>query len=166
MRNRDHEPSSLLSLLVLVALLISVTGLWISIEGNQITGFGTATGVANVTVNETTSLTCQTTACNVYMGSLVTGETNNTLNDPSTLGGPPGFNLTNDGNVVVNVTIAKAANLFTQGDASAFQYNFTCLEEVYCANATANTNTNTSFWHDVLTTELQALSMLNFTDGS
>ncbi len=149
---------NLLSLLVVITLLISITSLWISIDNNQITGL--ISGFANVTVATTTTITCQNTACNVYLGSLGTLATNDTMDND-----PEGFNITNDGNVVLNITVLKGADLFTNGDTDAFQFNFTCISDVYCANSTDNADSNITTWTDITTSAKQVVDRLNFTDG-
>jgi hypothetical protein len=91
--------NNLLAGLVVIALVISVGGLILTTTSlHQASITGAATGYANVTVATTVAISLQVT--DVNFGSMQVNENNDT-SDSS----PPPFEVRNDGNVNVNVSV-------------------------------------------------------------
>ena len=122
---------------------------------------GHATGVTNVTVYTTTSLTM--IFDNVYLGNLTIGDTNGS--DTNQQG--DGFQVQNDGNVLLNVSMS-ATSLFTATPSPTSNY-------VFIVSDAGEGGINTTTWGDetinttytnVPTVSTLIITYLNETDAN
>ena len=117
--------NNFLVVLILASILFSVVGTWISLTRlSPLTGY--TTGLVNVTVNRT--LTFTLTPRYVNFTGLNPSDGDNTTDLA-----PLPFNVTNDGNVLINVSIAVTDLFLTSAAPSAF---FQCR----CGNTTTDGN--------------------------
>lgn len=100
--------NSTLTILVVSAIIISIGGIFLvnSALQQRAAVTGAATGYANVTVATTVAITLTVTEVN--FGSMNVNENNDTSD-----GSPAPFNLRNDGNVNVNISV-YATDLWNQ----------------------------------------------------
>ena len=104
-----------LAVFLLVVILLSLLGTWHSIMRLKgITGAATGLGYINVSINETIGITMVT--ANINFTSTVPGENKATTKATDITSGP--FNITNDGSVTINITIADTETLFDSGSLS------------------------------------------------
>lgn len=134
----------LIAVLIVLALILGVSSeIVLFYVTPPITGF--AAGTTTVTVATSTAITLPVST--VAFGTMSSGETNDTKDDA-----PPPFQVQNDGNVPVNISI-RATNLFSSANPNptAFfryacgnittEFNCTPLSQLTYANIPANTST-------------------------
>jgi hypothetical protein len=108
-KGNEQLSNNFLVVLLFFAIVVSIIGTWSSL--NKITGYGpTDTGIVNVTVNSSISITLRDANVGV---SAVNFTLNQGDTDDTEDGSPAPFNMTNDGAVQVNVTV-NATTLFTE----------------------------------------------------
>ncbi len=122
---------------------------------------GHATGVTNVTVYTTTSLTM--IISNVYLGNLTIGDTNGS--DTNEQG--DGFQIQNDGNVLLNVSMS-ATSLFTATPNPTSNYLFIVSDagEGGINTTTWGEETINTTYTNVPGTSTLIITYLNETDAS
>jgi len=127
-----------LFIVTIIAIILSITGLIFSIIRADITGASSAGySDVNVTIGETTDITIWRST--IEFRPTKPGETKNSYNFThveNCYAGTSscGFNLTNEGNVFINITIQETSNLFSSGNFSAvkhFTYNVTMKDPMY-----------------------------------
>jgi len=90
-----------LAALIIVAIIISVAGILTTFR-IQLPITGAATGTTNVTVATTTTISLPVNT--IDFGTMYTYDTNDTSD-----GSPPPFQVQNDGNVNVNITVSATS---------------------------------------------------------
>ncbi|HLC66679.1 MAG TPA: hypothetical protein VJK52_03495 [Candidatus Nanoarchaeia archaeon] len=138
-----------LALLLLIAISVSAGGMILSLGKlrgtalEPITGFATSTtGTASATVINTTAISL--VISNVSF-SLAQSQMDNTTDDS-----PGPFNVQNDGNVPVNVTI-NASALFISTNRNRSSFRFMCRQnEGNCQSGSASSYTDMPTANDTL----------------
>ncbi|HLC74130.1 MAG TPA: hypothetical protein VJH20_05855 [Candidatus Nanoarchaeia archaeon] len=126
-KNPKQVSNNFLVVLILASILFSVVGTWISLSKlSPLTGLVSSPGLVNVTVNRSLAFTLTPTSVNF------TGLGNNDADNTTDLTPKP-FNLTNDGNVLINISIAVTSLWLTAGSPTAL---FQCR----CGNTTVDGN--------------------------
>jgi hypothetical protein len=154
MANKNQSNEYVLAIVVAVALAAVLIG------GMNVMGFLTIqSGTSALTVTSTVAITLQQGTVN--LGSLTQGQTNQTSGVATD---NRAFNLTNDGNVKVNVTI-NATNLWntTANPTANYQYAVNNTTQGNCYQMHVNTMTSwTNMYAPTVPTTF--LVFLNFTD--
>ena len=126
-KNPKQVSNNFLVVLILASILFSVVGTWISLSKlSPLTGLVSSPGLVNVTVNRSLAFTLTPTSVN-FTG-LTQGDSDNTTDLT-----PKPFNLTNDGNVLINISIAVTTLWQTAASPTAL---FQCR----CGNTTVDGN--------------------------
>ena len=163
------------TLLVLISatILVSIIGTWVTIT--KITPItGAVTGTTNVTVNTTTGISLATALVNFTEST--PGESRRTYSTTDIRSGP--FNITNDGTVLVNITMS-ATSPFTSSSFTMpnfrYLYNVSILSDYQNRaffNCTVGVNSTAccngydyAGYRYVKSTTEFAICNLNFTDG-
>ena len=124
-----------LASLVVIAIIVAVAGIVTTLNTlSQVGMTGAATGTANVTVLSFTSLSI--IVDNVNFGSMNPWESNDTADSS-----PPPFELRNDGNVDLNVTV-NSTSLWTvlPGNVTSVYFQGKCRDnEATACGAGSNT---------------------------
>ena len=176
-----NSNNQLLTILVILAVIFSVSGFLISlskIKTMEITGLATTqTGAVNVSATSAQDITLIVNQVN--FGSLGAGSTNNTLDEA-----PLPFQLQNDGNVCVNITIERTQTSWITGSVQGgnlsrnnnTMFNTTCSTPLKCRtghradNGTGagpyELNLNTTWLNITQGHALKAIVGLNFSDAS
>lgn len=162
-RSRRNEgiSNNYLVLLVFFAILVSIIGTWTNL--NKITGRGpTDTGIVNVTVNTTISITLRdaTVGVSSVNFTLNQGESDDT-NDTT----PAPFNVTNDGAVQVNITV-NATKLFTSGSWPSTNFQGRCSNSSAGGAAGYNCTGNSTQDYYQLGDEYLSMDLLDWTSGN
>lgn len=108
-REDSQVSNNFLIVLILATIMFSVIGTWISLTKlSPLTGLVPAPGIGlvNVTINSSVSFSLNPQSVN-FTG-LNPGGSDNTIDL-----NPPPFNITNDGSVLINITVKIGASLFT-----------------------------------------------------
>ena len=165
--------NNVLLVLISATILVSVIGTWVTIT--KITPItGAVTGTTNVTVNSTAGISLSTSLVNFTEST--PGESRTTYRTTDIRSGP--FNITNDGTVLVNVTMS-ATNPFTSASftlpGSKYLYNVSILADYMGRqyfNCTVGVNSTTggagydfASYLYVQSTAKHIICNLNFTDG-
>lgn len=150
--------------LVIVAVVVSIACTWVSLSKLrtiEITGLATeVTGTVNVSAGIAADISLPVSTVN--FGTMQMDQTNDTTDD-----NPAPFNVSNDGNVCVNITIYRdTTNWFTGtvhgGNAS--NTNDT-MYQVECPGSNCQSGTVTS-WTNITTSAVKAIAGLNWTSGN
>lgn len=133
-KNSKQVSNNFLVVLILASILFSVVGTWISLSKlSPLTGLVSSPGYVNVTVNRSLAFTLIPTSVN-FTGL------GNSDGDNTTDLTPKPFNLTNDGNVLINISIAVTSLWQTAASPTAL---FGCR----CGNTTVDGNcSQTGIW--------------------
>ncbi|MBI2110357.1 hypothetical protein HYT51_01085 [Candidatus Woesearchaeota archaeon] len=125
--------NNVLAVLLVFVIFISFLGTWNSLMRLQgITGAATGLGYINVSVNETTGISM--VQANVNFTSTAIGISKTTYTASAITSGP--FNITNDGSVLINITIADTETLFDSASLNRqlhYLYNITLAD--YASNS-------------------------------
>lgn len=158
------DKNKLLMNLVIVALVVSIGGALISMDKLNslgITGEAIENGTINVTVGIVEDITL--IVSNVDFGSMQGDGTNDTTDDS-----PAPFDVSNEGNICVNITIKRDdLNWFTGTTvAGDTQMNVTCPSN--CQSGTWGNASGGSFpeWNNLTTSPQLMIAGLNWTDGA
>lgn len=155
--NKKGISNQTLVALVFLALVVAIGGTFVSLSklrAIEITGFtSTPTGVVNVSTVTATDISLIVDS--VSFGSLQADSVNSTLDDD-----PAPFNVSNDGNVCVNITLTRDNSSWFTGTTA---YNDTMFN-VTCGT-TSTCLTLLTDWTDLNTTAVNALAHLNYTNG-
>jgi len=145
-----------LILIAVASIVISLFNIFLSFGGG-ITGWGTVSdvGFVNVTVISAAEITVHTKSINFTSASVGESLTSYAATNVSTTDLLPcdadnhcGMNITNDGNIVINITIQESENLFDTGGYVAnahFLYNVTMQDPGYTTNYGANGNCSVGY---------------------
>ncbi|HLC56592.1 MAG TPA: hypothetical protein VJJ23_05125 [Candidatus Nanoarchaeia archaeon] len=173
--------NNVLAVLLAITIIFSITGTLISLSRMEaLTGAAAAVGTVNVTVNESAGISLSQSAVNFTTSD--PGVNRITTTGLDIQAGP--FNLTNDGTVLVNVTIGSTA-LFSVASANTlpnrfYSYNITHIltgDGIYIGNCSygmrgnnliCGNNASCGAWRAMVATAAAetAICRLNFTDGS
>ncbi|MBS3149741.1 hypothetical protein J4455_03575 [Candidatus Woesearchaeota archaeon] len=169
-KNVNNQVSNnFLIVLILATIIFSTIGTWISLSKlSPLTGLVPAPGIGlvNVTVNASLAFSITPQSVN-FTPAMNPGDIDGTTDLT-----PLPFNVTNDGTVVINVTVKEAASMFT-----GCSQNTSCLQYA-CGNTTINGNCSgnhcttgknvpclPNLWN-VSTTAQQAISFLDFASAN
>ena len=173
--------NNVLAVLLFATILFSITGTLFSLSRiESLTGAAAAIGTVNITVNESNGITLTQSAVNFTLS--IPGNSRTTLTGGDIQAGP--FNLTNDGTVLINVTIGSTP-LFSSSSANTlpnvfYSYNITHIVSgvgIYIGNCSygmrgnnpiCGNNATCGLWRPMVATANAETSIcrLNFTDGS
>lgn len=113
--NKKGISNQALVALVIAAVIVSIAGTWISLsklKTIEITGLATEqTGTINVTAAAAADISLPTNSVN--FSTLSNGQVNDTSTAAFT--GPAPFNISNDGNVCVNITVRRTQTGWLSG---------------------------------------------------
>lgn len=144
-RTGGELSTNALALLLIIAILVSVSGTLMSLtrlRGESLTAItGFVTGTTTATVTNTTAISLPTSSISF---SLSQGSADNTTD-----GTPAPFNVQNDGNVPINVTI-NASALFngSMTNASSFRFNCRANEGPNCPTGSTSSYTDMPLAND------------------
>lgn len=169
--NKQISNNTLL-ILIISSVVVSVIGTWITIiKITPITG--AVTGTTNVTVNSTAGISLSTSLVNFTESA--PSESRTTYRTTDIRSGP--FNITNDGTVLVNITMS-ATNPFSgtfSMPGSKYLFNVSILSDYMGRqffNCSVGVNSTTSGagyefagYQYVKTSAQMIICNLNFTDG-
>ncbi len=162
--------NNVLFVIVVSAIAVSIIGTWVTIT--KITPItGAVTGTTNVTVNTTTGISLATALVNFTEST--PGESRSSYRTSDIRSGP--FNITNDGTVLVNITMS-ATTLFTSGTNAfpgfTYLYNVSILADYQnkalwncTVGLTAGLPYQFAGYRFVNNSAEVAICFLNFTDG-
>jgi len=147
-------------LTLLVALFSVIATFTIFMNAHYLGLTGQATGVTNVTVYTTSAIS--TVLDNVYLGNLTIGDSNSTQNGTIN----DGFQVQNDGNVPLNISMS-ATNLFSSAANPSSYYLFLVSD---AGNGTNNESVwiesgTILVWTNVPATNTQIIEALNDSEG-
>jgi len=150
--------------LVIIAVIVSIVGTLVSLsklETIEITGLTpTQTGTINISAGVSADISLPVGTVN--FGTMQLDETNDTTDNA-----PAPFNISNDGNVCVNITISRdTTNWFTGSvhGGNASDTNDT-MHQVHCPGANCKSGTVTS-WANISTDARLTIAGLNWTAGN
>ncbi len=149
--------NNILAVLVAAAIVVSLVG--IAAVNNSITSItGAATGITNVTI--ATTVTVSLTVNNVDFGVMQVNENNDTWDNS-----PPPFELQNDGNTIVNVSV-YATDLWTQSGYGNPTPNYLAAANQSGGNAGAGSIFTYTQMPDTGNTTWYPIRMLPYASGS
>lgn len=163
--NKKGISNQALVTLAILALVVSVVGTLISLsklETLRITGFASnITGTINITAGAATDISLPTATVN--FGTMTGGEVNDTTD-----GYPAPFNISNDGNVCVNITIRRDQTNWLTGSVQGgnTSNNNNTMYQIDCLGIGCKSGTVTSWTNITNSTGVLAIAGLNFTSGN
>ncbi len=123
-RKAELSTNALAALLV-VAILVSVGGTFVSLSKLRADSISSITGAATSGTGTTTATVTNVTAITIHQSPVAFGSIGAGSKDDTTDGSPVPFQVNNTGNVPVNVTI-NASALFAAGSRNTSSYRFSC----------------------------------------
>jgi len=148
-------------ILISLSIIFSVISTWITLTRiSPLTGFlGASQGIVNVTVNGTLSFTINPQSVNF-------SRLNPNDNDNTTDLNPLPFNVTNDGNSLLNISLSSA-QLFQSAALGTFYFQVGCGNTTVEGNCSSRSNTTApSQFTNVLSNSFVVIPYLDFEDSN
>lgn len=123
-RKAELSTNALAALLV-VAILVSVGGTFVSLSKLRADSISSITGAATSGTGTTTATITNITAITIHQSPVAFGSIAAGAQDSTTDNSPVPFQVNNTGNVPINLTI-NATTIFTSANVNGSSYQFSC----------------------------------------